>query len=142
MSAGSFLKKVGLDALRAVQIGTEIIPFLQPFSIFIPKIGQQVSAVETQVLGKLDGFQSLFTEIQQTEQDMAIATGGASGQGPAKTAIVAAKLPGILQTIELIGGKSIGERFNSLSDDKKKAFNAQCGKIVGDAADLLNILES
>jgi hypothetical protein len=142
MSIGSFLKKVGLDALKAAQIGTEIIPLLQPFSMLIPRIGGQVASAEGQIIGKLDSFQQLFNDIQETERITAVVTNGASGSGPAKASAVAVRLPAILQDIELLGGKTLGKKWNDLSDEKKKAFNAKCGELVGDAADLLNILES
>jgi hypothetical protein len=141
MSVGSFLKKVGLDALKVVQVGTDIIPMLQPFAGLIPKIGGTVQADLTAIQSKLDTGQAIINQVQGVEQVIAITSNGASGTGAQKAAAVGAALPAILQDIELIGGKTLGQKFNDLSDDKKKAFNAQCGKIAGDFADLLNIVE-
>jgi hypothetical protein len=142
MSVGSFLKKVGLDALEVVQAGTKIIPMLQPFAGLVPNIGATISADLSLIKSKLDTGQAIANQVQAVEQVMAIANNGASGTGAQKAAAVGAALPAILQDIELLGGKTLGKKFNDLSDDKKKAFNAQCGKIAGDFADLLNILES
>ncbi len=130
MSVASFLKKVGLEALKVAQGATTVIPLLQPFAALIPKAGGTVQADLSLAQDKL---QTLFNLVQQAEQMFAAASSGASGLGSQKAAAVALYVPALLGQIELLGGA----RLTSKIKDQAK-FNADCQRLAGVVADLMN----
>lgn len=133
MGVKSFLKTLGLDALKVATGVAEAIPLLKPFTYLIPKYGSTIAGIEDNVADRL---QLAFNIVQDVEQTVAIVTNGASGNGVQKAQAVAARLPLLLKDIELAGGKSL---TGHIRDKEKFAVDVQ--RLAGVLADLADNVE-
>lgn len=134
MGVQSFLKNLGLQALKIAKGVAEGIPLLKPFTRLIPQLGAVVSEAGLDLVE--DRLQAAFNLVQDVEQTAAILTNGASGTGVQKAQAVAARLPLLLADIELAGGKKITQHVK----DKEK-FAADLQKLAGILADLTDNVE-
>lgn len=133
MGVKSFLKNLGLNALKAARGAADAIPLLQPFTYLIPKFGAKIAAIEDLVADRL---QLAFNIVMDVEQTVAIVTNGESGKGLQKAQAVAARLPLLLKDVELAGGKKLTDHIR----DKEK-FAADMQRLAGVLADIADNVE-
>ncbi len=127
----SFLKKLGQITLTVAQDASAAIPLLQPLQMFLPKpIQGVIQRVESVGVDKL---QAALNLSQQVEKMFTAASGGQSGLGSQKVAAMVPDLTGLFQSLEVIGGKTVGQIIKDPA-----AFNAAMATIAGGIGQALN----
>lgn len=103
MSFMSFLKKAGLDILKAAEIAAEIAGVVQPI---VDRTGGKAASIVDKAVSELQQFESLAITVEAASNAM---LGPDAKSGPQKLAVLVPFVSSIVQESEVMVGKHVAD---------------------------------